>query len=61
MRLIAAALCAAAQCGPADFADLLLVPGVGERTVAQISPPEQVSGWMLARSEIGVILNSSLA
>jgi hypothetical protein len=30
-------LAAAAECGPRDFADLLLVPGVGARTVAALA------------------------
>jgi uncharacterized protein len=33
MRRLRGSLAAAASCGPADFRDLLLVPGVGARTV----------------------------
>lgn len=37
MRRLHAALAAAADCGPRDFAELLLVPGVGARTVASLA------------------------
>ncbi|CAM3569938.1 DUF763 domain-containing protein [Bordetella sputigena] len=37
MRRLHGALAAAAECGPADFAELLLVPGVGARTVRSLA------------------------
>ncbi len=37
MRRLHGALAAAADAGPADFADLLLVPGVGARTVPSLA------------------------
>jgi hypothetical protein len=37
LRRLHAALAAAAECGPMDFADLLLVPGVGARTVRSLA------------------------
>jgi hypothetical protein len=37
LRRLHGALAAAAQCGPTDFADLLLVPGVGARTVRSLA------------------------
>jgi hypothetical protein len=37
LRRLHGALAAAANCGPADFADLLLVPGVGARTVQSLA------------------------
>ncbi len=37
LRRLHGALAAAAERGPADFADLLLVPGVGARTVAALA------------------------
>ncbi|MGQ9370869.1 DUF763 domain-containing protein [Azospirillum sp. ST 5-10] len=37
MRRLHGALAAAAEAGPADFADLLLVPGVGARTVRSLA------------------------
>jgi len=37
MRRLHGALAAAAESGPADFADLLLVPGVGARTVRSLA------------------------
>jgi hypothetical protein len=36
-RRLQGALAAAADCGPKDFAELLLVPGVGARTVAALA------------------------
>lgn len=35
-------LAAAAECGPSDFADLLLVPGVGARTVRALAMVAEV-------------------
>ena len=37
IRRLRGALAAAAECGPADFAELLLVPGVGARTVRALA------------------------
>src|SRR5690606_57907 len=37
LRRLHGALAAAAELGPRDFADLLLVPGVGERTVRSLA------------------------
>ena len=37
IRRLHGALAAAAECGPADFAELLLVPGVGARTVRALA------------------------
>jgi hypothetical protein len=37
MRRLGATLAAVADCGPRDFAELLLVPGVGARTVAALA------------------------
>ena len=37
VRRLHASLAAAAACGPRDFADLLLVPGVGARTVGSLA------------------------
>ncbi|ANN76515.1 DUF763 domain-containing protein [Bordetella flabilis] len=37
LRRLHGALAAAAECGPTDFADLLLVPGVGARTVRSLA------------------------
>src|SRR5262245_290109 len=37
LRRMRGTLAAAAECGPRDFADLLLVPGVGARTVAALA------------------------
>jgi hypothetical protein len=37
LRRLHAALAAAAECGPHDFTDLLLTPGVGARTVAALA------------------------
>jgi hypothetical protein len=37
LRRLHGALAAAAECGPRDFADLLLVPGVGARTVRSLA------------------------
>ena len=37
LRRLHGALAAAADCGPKDFADLLLVPGVGARTVQSLA------------------------
>ncbi|OZI66992.1 DUF763 domain-containing protein [Bordetella genomosp. 11] len=37
MRRLHGALAAAAECGPTDFAELLLVPGVGARTVRSLA------------------------
>ncbi|ACK50679.1 protein of unknown function DUF763 [Methylocella silvestris BL2] len=37
MRRLRGALAAAADCGPQDFADLLMTPGVGERTVRALA------------------------
>jgi hypothetical protein len=41
-RRLHATLAAAAVCGPADFADLLLVPGVGPRTVRALAMVAEV-------------------
>jgi hypothetical protein len=37
LRRLHATLASAAECGPGDFADLLLLPGVGARTVAALA------------------------
>jgi hypothetical protein len=37
LRRLRGSLAAAAECGPRDFADLLLVPGIGARTVAALA------------------------
>ncbi|ANN65682.1 DUF763 domain-containing protein [Bordetella bronchialis] len=37
LRRLHGALAAAAECGPKDFADLLMVPGVGARTVRSLA------------------------
>ena len=42
LRRLHGALAAAANCGPADFADLLLVPGVGARTVQSLAMVAEV-------------------
>ena len=42
IRRLHGALAAAADRGPADFADLLLVPGVGARTVAALAMVAEV-------------------
>jgi hypothetical protein len=42
VRRLHGALAAAATCGPADFADLLLVPGVGARTVQALAMVAEV-------------------
>jgi hypothetical protein len=42
LRRLHGALAAAADCGPADFADLLLVPGVGARTVQSLAMVAEV-------------------
>lgn len=42
LRRLHGALAAAAQCGPQDFADLLLVPGVGARTVLSLAQVAEV-------------------
>ncbi|HWT30434.1 MAG TPA: DUF763 domain-containing protein [Propylenella sp.] len=42
VRRVHGALAAAANCGPADFADLLLVPGVGARTVRALAMVAEV-------------------
>ena len=42
LRRLHGALAAAANCGPADFADLLLVPGVGARTVQSLAVVAEV-------------------
>lgn len=41
-RRLHGALAAAAECGPKDFADLLLVPGVGARTVRSLAMVAEV-------------------
>lgn len=41
-RRLHGALAAAAECGPADFAELLLVPGVGARTVRALAMVAEV-------------------
>ena len=41
-RRLHAALAAAAKCGPQDFADLLLVPGIGARTVRALAMVAEV-------------------
>ena len=41
-RRLHGALAAAANCGPADFADLLLVSGVGARTVQSLAMVAEV-------------------
>ena len=38
-------LAAAAECGPKDFAELLLVPGVGARTVRALAMVAEVGAW----------------
>ncbi|RBM05944.1 DUF763 domain-containing protein [Novacetimonas cocois] len=42
LRRLHGALAAAAHCGPQDFADLLLVPGVGARTVLSLAQVAEV-------------------
>ncbi len=42
LRRLHGALAAAAECGPADFAELLLVPGVGARTVQSLAMVAEV-------------------
>ncbi len=42
LRRLHGALAAAANCGPTDFADLLLVPGVGARTVKSLAMVAEV-------------------
>jgi uncharacterized protein len=42
LRRLHGALAAAADCGPADFADLLLVPGVGARTMQSLAMVAEV-------------------
>ena len=42
IRRLHGALAAAANCGPRDFADLLLVPGVGARTVQSLAMVAEV-------------------
>jgi hypothetical protein len=42
LRRLHGALSAAADAGPADFADLLLVPGVGARTVHSLALVSEV-------------------
>jgi hypothetical protein len=42
LRRLAGTLAAAAEQGPADFAELLLVPGVGNRTVAALAAVAEV-------------------
>jgi hypothetical protein len=42
MRRLHSTLRAAAECGPQDFADLLLVPGVGARTVRALAQVAEV-------------------
>ena len=42
LRRLHGALAAAANCGPADFADLLIVPGVGARTVQSLAMVAEV-------------------
>jgi uncharacterized protein len=42
LRRLHGALAAAAECGPTDFADLLLVPGVGARTVRSLAMVAEV-------------------
>ena len=42
LRRLHGALAAAADCGPKDFADLLLVPGVGGRTVRSLAMVAEV-------------------
>lgn len=42
LRRLHGALAAAAQCGPQDFAELLLVPGVGARTVLSLAQVAEV-------------------
>ena len=42
LRRLHGALAAAAKCGPAGFADLLLVPGVGARTVQSLAMVAEV-------------------
>ena len=37
LKRLHGALAAAAECGPQDFAELLLTPGVGARTVASLA------------------------
>ncbi len=41
-RRLHGSLAAAAECGPADFSDLLLVPGVGARTVRALAMVAEV-------------------
>jgi hypothetical protein len=42
LRRLHGTLAAAAECGPKDFADLLLVPGVGARTVRSLAMVAEV-------------------
>jgi uncharacterized protein len=42
IRRLHGALAAAADCGPSDFAELLLVPGVGARTVQSLAMVAEV-------------------
>ena len=42
LRRLHASLAAAADCGPADFPELLLVPGVGARTVRALAMVAEV-------------------
>jgi hypothetical protein len=42
IRRLHAALAAAAECGPTDFSELLLVPGVGARTVRSLAMVAEV-------------------
>ena len=42
LRRLHGALAAAAECGPKDFADLLLTPGVGARTVRSLAMVAEV-------------------
>jgi hypothetical protein len=42
MRRLHGALAAAAECGPAEFSDLLLVPGVGARTIRSLAMVAEV-------------------
>jgi hypothetical protein len=42
LRRLHGTLAAAAECGPRDFADLLLVPGVGARTIQSLAMVAEV-------------------
>jgi hypothetical protein len=42
LRRLHGALAAAAECGPGDFAELLLVPGIGARTVRSLAMVAEV-------------------